>query len=123
MKKPPPIVMATDLGGVSPQNAIVARDRRLARHRSRESAARLDCGYPPGYFSELVVKHDWPPEFRPSTAVVDRISGSAASARSSATREAAAARGEAWGIGRILLPGTPLQAKPSWDKSNAKRNS
>ena len=115
MKKPRTII-ESDPAFVATANANVARTRGNARLLAKEAAAKLDCGYPPGYFSALVREHDWPPEFKAHPSVSDWRSPSAMSKKASEAREAAAERGEAWGLGKICLPGTPNQLRPGWEK-------
>lgn len=75
------------------------------------------ASYPPGYFTELIRAHDWPPKFEPRYAHDDtewkrRMAGIAA-------REVAIATGAGWNTGTIVLPNTPKWVRPEMMRTSA----
>lgn len=68
--------------------------------------------YPPGFFTELIRKFDWPPGFV-SRLGVDRgpvLKGAAATAQ----REHDAKTGAGWGTGTLAMGKTPKHRRPEW---------
>jgi hypothetical protein len=66
--------------------------------------------YPPGYFTESMTRHNWPPRF---VSKMDAASTSAHHQRASAkARELAVEHGLGWGTGTIVLPNTPKHQAP-----------
>ena len=63
-----------------------------------------------GHFTELVVRHYWPPMFESSIAWSPFELKRQQAAE--AGRVAAPANGNGWAAGTILLPGTPKHAAP-----------
>lgn len=91
--------------------------RRSTRQRSPESAQ----DYPPGHFTELMRRHNWPPRFESAIPrVSDWRSGASASARVSAQREAGYEAGHWWATGTVQMPGTRDAAKPAWMPRSAR---
>lgn len=62
--------------------------------------------YPPGFFTALVVQHNWPPRFEPRFAS-DLMSIQRQQASFKA-REKAATEGVGWGHGTVMMPNTPV---------------
>ena len=67
----------------------------------------------PGYFTELVRQHNWPPLFRPSVALEDEPPRPAAQT-ALAVREHQAQTGQGWGSGTVVMGRTPKNARPMW---------
>ena len=65
----------------------------------------------PGYYTELIVRHNWPPNYRPHPWD-SRAETNAANAR--ANHASAAAAGAGWGTGTIPMPNTPKHLAPAW---------
>lgn len=90
-----------------------------AAARKRHPAAKRRAAAPipehmlaPGYFTELIRLHNWPPMFA-SRIDVDRaavLKGAAAIAQ----RERAAHTGEGWASGTLPMPKTPGHLRPTW---------
>lgn len=84
----------------------VAGPRRAAKLQAAE-------GYVPGYFTEDMRAHDWPPGFV-AAAPTDRL-GLRISARAALeNRERMAETGQGWAGGTVVMPGTPSQMRPGW---------
>jgi hypothetical protein len=85
----------------------------------RSSARRAPAAIPahmlvPGYFTELIRRHNGPPMFE------SRIDAAGADARlprgaaAIAHRERQAQSGIGWGSGTSVMPGTPGTVRPAW---------
>lgn len=114
-----PFTLPNDIASPHPEVIKQAGIRRNARKAAAEAVAAAPTEYPPGYFTELMARHDWPPLFSSQLSRVDWRAGPSASMRASATRERAFANGEGWGSGTILLPGTPKMPKPEWERKKS----
>lgn len=66
----------------------------------------------PGYFTELMRRHNWPPMFEPQP--VDRQVSEAKSRGATEARERQAAQGIGWAGGTCVMPGTPGHLRPAW---------
>lgn len=67
---------------------------------------------PPGFFSALVKRHNWPPGF------VSKLDREKPEVKPHVTTDAQRARqiadGYGWGSGTIPMPGTPRRRAPGW---------
>lgn len=71
--------------------------------------------YTPGFFTELMRRHNWPPGFvsRTADAVLARGSNDERNRRMRET-EARALAGVGWAGGTIQMPGTTDNVRPAW---------
>jgi hypothetical protein len=76
----------------------------------------IPVAYPPGYFTELVYLHNWPPGFKPQSWN-RRSEINAENAR--ANHAKSVEDGSGWGNGTIPMPGTPKHKKPGELERNA----
>lgn len=85
--------------------------RRGPKPGRRRAAAAPAPDYRPGYFTELVRAHDWPPGF---VSAVTRAPGEQDAAKLSqqARENREAGRGFGQGGGTIKMPGTPYANRP-----------
>lgn len=68
--------------------------------------------YPPGFFSELVKRHNWPPGF---VSQIERAKPEyKPPVTTDAQRERQIAAGIGWGSGTMALPRTPKRPRPGW---------
>lgn len=81
---------------------------RARRRRALPAPARA---YPPGYFLELVRKHDWPPGFVPAADAPGKAGRPVASLTE---RERQAVLGIGWGTGTTPMARTPGNLRPAW---------
>ena len=73
--------------------------------------SRPSKAFVPGRFTELIFRHNWPPNYWPQPLGID----TAINAKTAtANRERAAGEGIGWGDGTTPLPGTPKYLKPAW---------
>ena len=80
-----------------------AYHRQTSNRRKKPKAASA-VDYPPGFFSELVRQHRWPPRFEPSMQRdVDR-----------SPKLGRPTSHGGWAGGTIALPNTPTQPVPAW---------
>lgn len=89
-------------------------DNRPNYKRRPKAAPVADARHAPGYFAELVFKHNFPPMWQPqfrSAAVVNQY-GETAREVATRTRETALAQGRAYATGTIPMVGTPKGSKP-----------
>jgi hypothetical protein len=70
--------------------------------------------YPPGYFTELIRLHNWPPSFESCGMVVTWRDSAEASRRTSAARNDAIEAGRGYALASVMLPGTAKYAAPGW---------
>ena len=71
----------------------------------------VSVSYPKGYFTELIFKHNFPPNWQPQP--LDRSTAINAKT-ATANRERAAGEGIGWADGTTPMPGTPKYLKPAW---------
>lgn len=67
----------------------------------------------PGYFTELMRRHNWPPGFVCSLDVRPERK-SAAPMVTTQERERQSAAGIGWACGTVLMPKTPKYFRPAW---------
>jgi hypothetical protein len=70
--------------------------------------------YPPGYFTALMRRHNWPPNFQSALQLDDKRYGVVASQRASQQREAGVANGQLWAIGTVPELKHKGYEKPAW---------
>lgn len=70
--------------------------------------------YTPGFFTELMRRHDWPPGFVSRTGDDVRTVAIADANRAMSEKDARAVAGIGWGTGTIQLPRTPGNKRPTW---------
>lgn len=70
--------------------------------------------YPPGYFTELIRKHDWPPQWQSQLGRIETSSQVLGQAAARAERWKAAVKGKGWAQGTVVLPNTPVTPLPAW---------
>ena len=75
---------------------------------------KLKQTYPPGFFTELMRRHDWPPGFVSRTDDDARTVAIADANRAMRETDARAVAGIWWGTGTIPLPRTPGNKRPTW---------
>lgn len=100
---------------MKPSNARPAAcaDRRRsgnAQSRGLRPPRRPAREYPPGYFLELVRRHDWPPGYRPQADEPRKV----ALGPSRAERERQATQAIGWGDGTQPMARTPGTPRPMW---------
>jgi hypothetical protein len=98
---------------------LAARNKRPnAKYRKKAEPEPVSPAYPPGYFTELIRRHDWPPSFEPMQHVSSLLaSGMTLSEQASALIERGRAQGRGYASGTIPLTRTPLLAQPlGWIK-------
>ena len=76
----------------------------------------IPVAYPPGYFTELIYKHNWPPGFMPQPWN-RRSEINAENARQN--HATAAEKGAGWAYGTIDMPNTPTNLRPGWIEQEA----
>ena len=68
--------------------------------------------YPPGFFTALIRRHNWPPGF---VSQLDREKPEfKPHVTTDAQRERQIAAGYGWGSGTMPMPGTPKRSAPGW---------
>ncbi len=67
--------------------------------------------YPPGFFTALVRKHNWPPMWQPAPDAARRPRG-CFGADMAPENERRRAQGIGWGSGTLPMPGTPAGPAP-----------
>jgi len=68
--------------------------------------------YPPGWFTELIRLHNWPPGF---VSALDREKPEfKPHVTTDEQRERQIAAGYGWGSGTVPMPGTPKRRAPGW---------
>jgi hypothetical protein len=72
--------------------------------------------YPPGHFTLLIKRHDWPPAFEPQFEPEARRSDER---QVIATREQQTANAVGWGSGTLPMTKTPRHARPAMAKGRA----
>lgn len=85
------------------------------RRRKAEPVQAVD--YPPGFFTALVVAHNWPPMWQPAEHRWPALRGAAAAAALSPVLAAAQRRTSesvGWGRGTLPMAGTPTTAAPGY---------
>lgn len=70
--------------------------------------------YTPGFFTELMRRHNWPPGFVSRTADDPKAAGIAETHRAMRETDARAVAGIGWGTGTCPLPKTPNNKRPTW---------
>lgn len=89
------------------RQGAVKRNGRSRPFGGRATPAR---DYPPGYFTELIRKHNFPPMFEPCARRMEVRFGGVAPVTE---EDFARARG-GWGAGTMDMPRTPSHAAPGW---------
>lgn len=75
--------------------------------------------YPPGYFTELVRRHNWPPGFESRIGDEDTARPNVVAA--AAARERQSQDGTGWGNGTVVgMARTPKHRRPAWINPGAK---
>lgn len=72
-----------------------------ARPQTERQGAAPGPAYPPGWFTEDIRAHDWPPKFRASTAGDDMARSARLRAAATQGRAESQARGVGWGTGTL----------------------
>jgi hypothetical protein len=88
-----------------------------AGNRRRKAAAVQAADHPPGFFTALVLQHNWPPMWQPAEYRWPALRGAAAAAAALPVLAAAqrrAAAGVGWGKGTLPMPGTPKHEAPGY---------
>lgn len=68
----------------------------------------------PGYFTELIRRHNWPPMFESRLAAPASRDAHLRGAAAIAHRERQAQDGIGWGTGTSVMPNTPGNPRPAW---------
>lgn len=66
--------------------------------RARQPAAAAPVVYPPGHFTELLVRHNWPPNWQP--APLEMVRDTSAQKRGFSAAKRAAVAGTSWAESR-----------------------
>lgn len=98
-----------DQPAATPIHVLRASPHGNGRRKARPALPVVQ--YEAGFFTALVLQHNWPPQWR---SVLNTPAVTGHSQRSCQSREAGAARGEWWAVGTITMPGTRFHAKPEW---------
>lgn len=94
-----------------------AQSRRGKRAHPQRGTPAVE--YPPGYFTELIRRHNWPPRFEPHGIDGADLSDQRRLA-ALVGRERAADAGVGWGSGTMVMPKTPGHLRPGFMGSTPK---
>ena len=91
----------------------------MSKKKQAPAPREFGSEYPEGYFTELIRRYNWPPQWQSRMGRLETSSQVLGQVAARMERWRAASEGRGWAQGTVVLPNTPVTPLPAWQVRSA----